>query len=70
MMAENSLPIWLGRHHPELSRWIITGWIRTTTLDTSTVVTAVLARACVMALQVMTTPWMYRMSFGKSISQI
>jgi len=68
MMAENSLPIWLGRHHPELSRRI-TGWIRTTTLDTSTVVTAVLARACVMALQV-TTPWMYRMSSGKSISQI
>jgi len=69
MMAENLLPIRLGRHHPELSRRI-TGSIRTTTLDTSTVVTAVVARACVMALQIMTTPWMYRMSSGKSISQI
>jgi hypothetical protein len=46
---------WLGRHHPEHSRRI-TGWIRTTQLDTSTVVTAVMARACVMALQIMTTP--------------
>jgi len=46
---------WLGRHHPEHSRRI-TGWIRTTQLDTSTVVTAAMARACVMALQIMTTP--------------
>jgi hypothetical protein len=55
MMAEKLDAFWLGRHHPELSRRI-TGSIRMTTLDTSTVVTAVVARACVMALQIMTTP--------------